>query len=51
MQLTHGIAEATQLNRSKAMWKRFSDGWFTYYYNIETGEQKFELDDGDIEVN
>ena len=32
------------------MWKKFDDGWFTYYYNIETGERKFELEPGDIEV-
>lgn len=32
------------------MWKKFYDGWFEYYYNIETGEKKFKLDEGDIEV-
>ena len=32
------------------MWKKFSDGWFTYYYNIETGEKKYKLGPGDIEV-
>ena len=29
---------------------QFSDGWFTYYYNIETGERKFRLDDNDVLV-
>lgn len=31
-------------------WKKFNDGWFTYYYNIETGERKFRLDDNDVLV-
>jgi hypothetical protein len=26
------------------MWRKFNDGWFTYYYNTETGEKKFRLD-------
>ncbi len=29
---------------------KFNDGWFTYYVNVETGEKKFELEEGDIEV-
>lgn len=29
---------------------KFNDGWFTYYVNTETGEKKFELEEGDIEV-
>lgn len=29
---------------------KFSDGWFTYYVNVATGEKKFKLDEGDIEV-
>ena len=29
------------------MWRKFYDGWFEYYYNIETGERKFKLDPGD----
>lgn len=32
------------------MWRKFFDGWLTYYYNIETGEKKFELGPEDIEV-
>ena len=32
------------------MWRKFYDGWFEYYVNIKTGEKKFRLDDGDIEV-
>lgn len=37
--------------RNKQMWYEFNDGWFTYYVNTLTGEKKFELEDGDIEVN
>ena len=29
---------------------QFSDGWFTYYVNVETGEKKLKLDDGDVLV-
>ena len=28
----------------------FSDGWFTYYVNVETGHKKFVLDDLDVLV-
>ncbi len=28
-----------------------SDEWFTYYVNVRTGEKKFELDEGDVEVS
>ena len=31
-------------------WYKYNDGWFTYYINIETGEKKFTLEDGDFEV-
>ena len=31
-------------------YKRFSDGWFTYYVNVKTGEKKWELEPGDVEV-
>lgn len=27
-----------------------SDGWFTYYVNVDTGEKKFELDKDDVFV-
>lgn len=30
------------------MWKKFNDGWFTYYVNTETGERKFTLEDDDM---
>ena len=33
------------------MWREFYDGWFAYYVNIETGEKKFKLEDGDVLVN
>lgn len=29
---------------------KFNDGFFTYYINVDTGEKKFYLDTGDIEV-
>lgn len=29
---------------------RVSDGFFNYYVNKETGDKKFELDKGDVEV-
>lgn len=28
-----------------------SDEWFTYYVNVKTGEKKFQLEEGDIEVD
>lgn len=31
--------------------REVSDGFFTYYSNIETGEKKFKLDPGDILVD
>lgn len=27
---------------------KFSDGFFTYFINVNTGGKKFELEDGDI---
>ena len=30
------------------MYYRFSDGWFTYYVNVVTGEKKFRLEEGDV---
>lgn len=29
---------------------KWNDGFFTYYINAVTGEKKFELEEGDIEV-
>ena len=29
---------------------KFNDGYFTYYVNTLTGEKKFELEEGDVEV-
>lgn len=26
------------------MLRKFNDGWFTYYYDVNTGEKKFRLD-------
>ena len=31
-------------------WKKINDGWFTFYYNVETGETKYKLEKGDMEV-
>lgn len=28
----------------------WNDGFFTYYVNVETGEKKFRLEEGDILV-
>lgn len=32
-------------------WRKFCDGWFTYFYNVETGERKFNLEPGDVLVD
>ena len=40
-----------KLIKDKNTWYEFNDGWFTYYVNTLTGEKKFELEDGDIEVD
>lgn len=32
-------------------WYEVNDGWFTYYVNKRTGERKFTLEDGDVEVD
>lgn len=29
---------------------KFNDGFFAYYINTLTGEKKFELEEGDVEV-
>ena len=39
------------MDEQKNKYYRFSDGWFTYYVGVDTGEKKFELDpETDIEV-
>lgn len=42
-----GETESTLLKQEFNMWRKFYDGWFEYYYNIETGERKFKLEPGD----
>lgn len=32
-------------------WFLVNDGWFTYYVNKKTGERKFALEAGDVEVD
>jgi hypothetical protein len=34
----------------KNEYNKINDGFFTYYVNTRTGEKKFSLDEGDIEV-
>ena len=50
--LEHGDADlgASQsaMIPTTAIWRKFYDGWFEYYYNIETGERKSKLDPDDI---
>lgn len=29
---------------------KMNDGWFTFYVNVETGERKLRLENGDKEV-
>lgn len=36
---------------SNNMYYEISDGFFTYYVNTVTGEEKFELDENDILVD
>lgn len=42
--------KVTEKGNQTTKYKKFSDGWFTYYVNVETGEKKWELESGDIEV-
>lgn len=37
-------------HRQPQRWKKYYDGWFEYYYNLDTGEKKFKLDKEDLEV-
>ena len=37
-------------HRQFTVWKKFYDGWFEYYYNVNTGEKKFKLDASDLEL-
>lgn len=34
--------------KSMNKYYQFSDGWFTYYINVETGDKKFSLDKDDV---
>ena len=33
------------------MWVKTSDGFFTYYRNVKTGERKFRLSEEDVEID
>lgn len=35
------------MNNDNNKYRKFDDGWFTYYINIVTGEKKFTLEEGD----
>lgn len=37
-------------DNSQSKYYRFSDGWFDYFVNVVTGEKKYRLEEGDIEV-
>lgn len=43
-------AEEREKNLGKRYYKT-SDGWFDYYVNKDTGEKKFKLEEGDIEID
>ena len=45
-----GIRTNKTNNTNKTYYK-FNDGFFTYYVNKATGEKKFTLDEGDVEVD
>lgn len=32
-------------------YRKTKDGWFDFYVNIETGKKKFNLENGDVEVD
>lgn len=39
------------MKEQKNRYYKFSDGWFTYYVGVDTGEKKFTLDpETDVEV-
>jgi len=38
------------LKKEANRYRRFNDGWFSYFVNIDTGEPKFKLGDSDILV-
>lgn len=42
--------EQSKVEEQKEQYYRFSDGFFSYYVNKETGEKKFELGENDMEV-
>lgn len=36
------------MDNYKDDWYKFSDGWFTYYVNRNTGEKRYNLDDDEV---
>lgn len=49
-----GVSENNNVNvktKNKVnKYRKFHDGWFTYFVNVENGETKFQLDTEDMEV-
>lgn len=45
------FSEEPEDNYSPNRYYKFNDGNFTYYINVDTHEKKFQLEDGDIEVD
>ena len=49
VQILLGILWSIKMQKTNE-WYKWDDGWFEYYVNIKTGEKKFELEPGDIEI-
>ena len=47
--IVKNACERSELISNNEYYKE-NDGWFTYYVNSRTGEKKFKLDEGDVEV-